>query len=83
MDDVGDVWVAHWHAAAPDRVAGTRLDDRGAAQIRGSDADGTEWAAVGGRLPPRAVVAGPGRSWRLVPGRHRPRPVGGVRRAAR
>jgi hypothetical protein len=31
MDDADDVWIAHWHAATPDRVAGTRLDARGAA----------------------------------------------------
>jgi hypothetical protein len=57
MDDAGDVWIAHRHAATPDRVAGTRLDERGAAQIRGLDADGAAWAAVGGRLPAGAVGA--------------------------
>jgi hypothetical protein len=57
MDVAGDLYVAHWHAARPDRVAGTRLDGPGPAQIAGVDPDGSGWAAVGGRLPPGASAA--------------------------
>jgi hypothetical protein len=57
MDADGDLWVAHWRAEAPERVAGTRLDGFRAAQIQGRDDGSPDWAAVGGRLPPGAVIA--------------------------
>jgi hypothetical protein len=45
-DDEGHLWLAHWVADRPDRVAGTRLEGLGPAQIAGPG-----WAAVGARLP--------------------------------
>jgi hypothetical protein len=48
-DDEGHLWLAHWAADRPERVAGTRLEGFGAAQIAGPG-----WVAVGARLPAEA-----------------------------
>jgi hypothetical protein len=45
-DAEGFLWISLWRDAAPDRVAGTRLEGVEPAQIRGPD-----WSAVGGVLP--------------------------------
>jgi len=57
MDAQGDLWLAHWHAARPGRVAGARLDGPRPARIDGRDEGRPDWAALGGRLPPGAAAA--------------------------
>jgi hypothetical protein len=44
-DGDGHLWIAHWTAERPDRVAGTRLESLRVAHISGPG-----WVAVGGRL---------------------------------
>jgi hypothetical protein len=48
-DADGHLWIAHWTAESPDRVAGTRLEGLRPAQISGPGC-----SAVGARLPAAA-----------------------------
>jgi hypothetical protein len=60
-DAEGCLWISLWWEAAPDRVAGTRLEGVEPAQIRGPD-----WSAVGGVLPEgarSAEVRGADEAW--------------------
>lgn len=51
-DADGGLWISHWTADRPERVAGTLLEAMRPAAIRGP-----EWAALGGRLPESASMA--------------------------
>jgi hypothetical protein len=48
-DSKGELWVSHWKAHEPHRVAGTQLQGPWPAQIHG-----TGWSAIGGTVPKSA-----------------------------
>lgn len=63
-DGEGGLWISHWTADKPERVAGTLLEGMRPAAIRGPD-----WAALGGRLPQSASMAealGEDDAWHLA-----------------
>jgi hypothetical protein len=63
-DADGGLWISHWTADKPRRVAGTLLEGMRPAAIRGP-----EWAALGGRLPESASMAealGEDDAWHLA-----------------